>query len=147
MKNESVLVIVRNIEHGENLYAQLKYLGDTVRWVNGENNTKELQKVLKDLNDGTCRICIASGIFNEGIDVTGLNVCINTTACDSPVTAMQILGRTLRRTSTKSKVDFYDIYDTGVRWLGEHAVNREAMYNTEEEFVITHEDENTYLQK
>lgn len=147
MKHESVLIIVRNIEHGENLYAQLKYLGDTVRWVNGENNTKELQQVLKDLNDGTCRICIASGIFNEGIDVTGLNVCINTTACDSPVTAMQILGRTLRRTTTKTKVDFYDIYDTGVRWLGEHAVNREAMYSTEEEFIITHEDEKNYLQK
>lgn len=147
MKHESVLIIVRNIEHGENLYAQLKYLGETVRWVNGENNAAELQKVLKDLNDGTCRICIASGIFNEGVDVTGLNVCINTTACDSPVTAMQILGRTLRRTDTKNKVDFYDIYDTGVRWLGEHAVNRENMYSTEEEFVIMHENAEAYLQK
>ena len=58
----------------------------------GENDSEELKQVLKDLNTGECRICIASGIFNEGIDVTGLNVCINTTACDSPVTAMQILG-------------------------------------------------------
>lgn len=144
-KNESVLVIVRHLEHGENLYNELKYLGPTVKWVNGENNTEELKQVLKELNDGTCKICIASGIFNEGIDVTGLNVCINTTACDSPVTAMQILGRTLRRTSTKSEVDFYDIFDYGVRWLGEHANSRLDMYKTEPGFDIFNEEYTQYI--
>lgn len=145
VKNESVLIIVRHLEHGENLYKLLNYLGRTVKWVNGENDADELKKVLKDLNSGECRICIASGIFNEGIDVTGLNVCINTTACDSPVTAMQILGRTLRRTTTKSVVDFYDIHDYGVRWLGEHAVNRREMYGTEPAFNIFYEESDQYL--
>lgn len=144
LKNESVLIIVRHLEHGENIYAKLKHLGKTVRWVNGENDTEELKQVLKDLNDGTCRICVASGIFNEGVDVTGLNVCINTTACDSPVTAMQILGRTLRRTTTKTEVDFYDIADYGCRWLGEHASNRKEMYQTEAAFEILDEDENSF---
>ena len=104
-----------------------------------------MKQVLKELNDGTCKICIASGIFNEGIDVTGLNVCINTTACDSPVTAMQILGRTLRRTSTKSEVDFYDIFDYGVRWLGEHANSRLDMYKTEPGFDIFNEEYTQYI--
>lgn len=144
-KNESVLIIVRHLEHGENLYKELNYLGPTVKWVNGENDTDELKQVLKELNDGTCKICIASGIFNEGIDVTGLNVCINTTACDSPVTAMQILGRTLRRTSTKSVVDFYDIFDYGVRWLGEHATSRLDMYKTEPGFDIFNEEYTQYI--
>lgn len=144
-KNESVLIIVRHLEHGENLYKELCYLGPTVKWVNGENNTAELKQVLNELNNGTCKICIASGIFNEGIDVTGLNVCINTTACDSPVTAMQILGRTLRRTSTKSEVDFYDIFDYGVRWLGEHATSRLEMYKTEPGFDIFNEEYTQYL--
>lgn len=145
IKNESVLVIVRHLEHGQLLYEKLKYLGKDVRWVNGENDTKELKKVLEDLNNGTCKLCIASGIFNEGIDVAGLNVCINTTACDSPVTAMQILGRTLRRTTSKNKVDFYDIYDYGVRWLGEHAENRLEMYQTEPAFEILSENAEKYL--
>ena len=144
-KNESVLIIVRHLEHGENLYNELKYLGQTVKWVNGENDTEELKQVLQELNTGTCKICIASGIFNEGIDVTGLNVCINTTACDSPVTAMQILGRTLRRTSTKTEVDFYDMYDYGVRWLGEHAANRLEMYKTEPGFLIQYNEYTDYL--
>lgn len=144
-KNESVLIIVRHLEHGENLYNELKYLGPTVKWVNGENDTEELKQVLQELNTGTCKICIASGIFNEGIDVTGLNVCINTTACDSPVTAMQILGRTLRRTSTKTEVDFYDMYDYGVRWLGEHAANRLEMYKTEPGFLIQYNEYTDYL--
>lgn len=144
-KHESVLVIVRYLEHGQLLYDMLKHLGPTVRYVNGENDSEELKQVLKDLNTGECRICIASGIFNEGIDVTGLNVCINTTACDSPVTAMQILGRTLRKTTTKSVVDFYDIADYGVRWLGEHAANRLEMYRTEPAFEIIQEDSSNYL--
>lgn len=145
IKNESVLVIVRVLEHGEDLYNKLKYLGKSVCWVNGENDSEELKAVLKKLNTGECKICIASGIFNEGVDITGLNVCINTTACDSPVTAMQILGRTLRRTSTKTEVDFYDIADKGVRWLSPHAENREEMYRTEEAFIIKKEDSEKYL--
>lgn len=145
-QGQSTLVIVRLLEHGINLFELLKNLGPDVKWVNGDANKEELDAVLADLRTGKCKLCIASGIFNEGIDVQGLNVCINTTACDSPVTAMQILGRTLRRTETKTEVDFYDIADTSVRWLGQHSASRLQMYQTEPEFIISHERAEEYLQ-
>ena len=137
------------VEHAEfmaNSFNSLLGAGTAIA-LSGKNSVIQRQKYLQDLeNDNTqLQYIFSRDIFNEGIDVTGLNVCINTTACDSPVTAMQILGRTLRKTTTKSVVDFYDIADYGVRWLGEHAANRLEMYRTEPAFEIIQEDSSNYL--
>ena len=149
---KSVLIIVRRIEHGSNIYKLLEKLGPkVVRYVNGEDDPAYLQKTLDELDKKKFMICIATGIFSEGVDIKRLDCVINATAGDSSVNAMQIVGRALRKVvddkgnDLKPTVDIYDIADTNIRWLAPHAVNRQLIYETEEGYIIKNEDEGEYL--
>lgn len=136
---ESILVIVKHLQHGENLHKLLKDLDKDVRYVNGEDDPKFLQETLDDLDKKRIKVCIATGIFSEGVDVRYLNTVINTTAMDSSVNAMQVVGRALRKVPGKELVNIYDIADTNVRWLEQHAKNRRKIYQTEPGYDIIEE--------
>ena len=136
---ESILVIVKHLQHGENLHKLLRDLDKDVRYVNGEDDQKFLQETLDDLDKKRIKVCIATGIFSEGVDVRYLNTVINTTAMDSSVNAMQVVGRALRKVPGKELVNIYDIADTNVRWLEQHAKNRRKIYQTEPGYDIIEE--------
>ena len=136
---ESVLVIVKRIQHGENLHELLKDLDKDIRYVNGEDNPEFLQQTLNDLDQKKIRVCIATGIFSEGVDIRRLNTVINTTAADSSVNAMQVVGRALRKVPGKDEVHIFDIADYNCRWLGEHSKNRLSIYRTEPGYHIIEE--------
>lgn len=150
-EGKSCLIIVKRLAHGEAIYDLLKDLGEQVRYVNGEDHPDWLQQTLNDLDQKKFMVCIATGIFSEGVDIRRLDSVINTTAGDSSVQAMQVVGRALRKVVDKNGVDLkpvvdiYDICDYGVRWLGKHATNREAIYATEEGYTLLEEDESNYL--
>ncbi len=150
--NKSVLVIVRHIAHGEEIYKRLEYLGKDVRYVNGEDDPAYLQKTLYELDQKKFMICIATGIFSEGVDIRRLDCVINATAGDSSVNAMQIVGRALRKVidpetgkDLKPAVDIFDIYDTNIRWFSQHAANREMIYSTEPGYILKEEDAAEYM--
>lgn len=136
---ESILVIVKRLQHGENLHALLKDLDKDIRYVNGEDDPDFLQETLNDLDQKKIRVCIATGIFSEGVDIRRLNTVINTTAMDSSVNAMQVVGRALRKVPGKEEVHIFDIADYNCRWLGEHSKNRLAIYKTEPGYRIIEE--------
>jgi len=136
---ESILVIVKRLQHGENLHKLLGDLDAHVRYVNGENDPEYLQQTLDDLDKKKIRVCIATGIFSEGVDIKRLNTVINTTAMDTSVGAMQIVGRALRKVPGKDIVHIFDIADYGCRWLGTHANNRKKIYQTEPGYQIVEE--------
>lgn len=148
-QGKSVLIIVKMIKHGENLLERLKDLKNSdgtpdVRFVNGNDNPEYLQQTLNELDQKKFHICIATGIFSEGVDIRRLDVVINTTASDSSVNAMQTVGRALRKVPGKEVVDIYDISDYGARWFTSHSSNRKLIYETEPGYIITEEDSSEY---
>jgi superfamily II DNA or RNA helicase len=146
-RGESILIIVRYKDHGLNIYEGLKYLDKDVRYVNGDDDAPFLRKTLDELDQKKLKIVIATGVFSEGVDIRYLNTVINTTACDSSVVAMQIVGRALRKVPGKDFVHIYDIGDTGVRWLGQHTENRKRIYQTEAVYNVIPESADIWLTK
>ena len=49
---------------------------------------------------------------------------------------VQLVGRALRKTSSKDKVTVIDIYDDHCKYLGTHAKDRLKIYKTEPGFII-----------
>lgn len=134
---KSVLVAVTRIEHGRMLEAMLKQvIPGKVRFASGQINSEERKKILYDLNEKKINIAIATTVFGEGIDCPSLDMLINAKANKSSIDSLQLVGRALRKTKTKSKVTVVDIYDNHCKYLGKHAKDRLKMYKTEPGFTI-----------
>lgn len=134
---KSVLIAVNRIEHGNNLYAILasKY-GDKVVFIDGTCLSDEMMKALDKLNTKKYMCVIATTVFGEGINVKTLDVLINTKAHASQVDTLQLTGRVLRKTETKSTVKVIDIFDRNCKYLVTHANDRLKAYETEPGFEI-----------
>lgn len=134
---KSCLIAVTRIEHGQMLEAMLKQcLPGRIKFASGQIDSAERKQILKDLNDKKLDVVIATTVFGEGIDCPSLDVLINAKANKSSIDSLQLVGRALRRTPSKSKVTVIDIYDDHCKYLGKHAKDRLKIYKTEPEFFI-----------
>lgn len=117
------IVLVNHIDHG-NILA--KALG--VPFINGDNSTKEVDKILEDLCNGTHKIIVASGILNVGIDLKPLRAAINAAAGDSRITTLQKIGRGMRLYPGKEYFDYIDYYDIDNYYFSSHSSSRRYTY-------------------
>jgi superfamily II DNA or RNA helicase len=89
----TVLILVDRIEHGKILQAMLP--GCT--YVTGSDTTERRQEVLQAMRRNMNRVFIASPIFDEGVDVPGVNAVVIAGGGASPVKILQRIGRGLRK--------------------------------------------------
>ena len=75
-------------------------------------------------------------MLNEGINVPSLDALIFASCPKSPITTIQLVGRVLRRTETKTTVNVYDIQDYGCKYLTSASKERVNIYQTEPEFIL-----------
>ena len=107
-KNKKVLILVKNISHGERLSEIL----DAV-YINGNTNKKDRQKLIDNFTTGDLNILIGTiSIFSEGLDVPKLEVLINAAGNKGDIKSIQVLGRLLRKHTEKKGCDYYDFDDT-----------------------------------
>jgi superfamily II DNA or RNA helicase len=126
-KNESVLIIVNLIEHGENILSILKEQKIPSAFVQGgtEGNTRlQLKESLNKKEK-----CIVTTVWKEGVNVPELNVIINGAGGKSEIQTLQVIGRGLRMTPTKKEIILYDIFDPSHRFLIEHFGERLCIYS------------------
>lgn len=135
--NKTVLVAVTRIDHGRMLEAMLKQIvPGKIKFASGQIDSTERRQILQDLTDRKLNVVIATTVFGEGVDCPTLDVLINAKANKSSIDSLQLIGRALRKTSTKSKVTVIDIYDDHCKYLGTHAKDRLKIYKTEPEFTV-----------
>lgn len=141
----SVLISVRQINHGEILYDLLrdKY-GNKVIFLNSNVKSEEVTKSLKKLYNKEVLIVIATSILNEGISIESLDTLIFASCPKSAIITLQLVGRVLRRTKTKTTVNVYDIQDFGCKYLTSASKERVETYSTEPEFILKNEDFSMY---
>jgi superfamily II DNA or RNA helicase len=134
---DSVLVSVRYLEHGRILYDMLheKY-GDDVVFVNSKMTTKKLNDTLQKLSNKELKICIGTSLVNEGVNLPSLNTLVLAGTPKSKIATMQLVGRVLRKTDTKSTVDVYDIQDYNAKYFTSASKERFDIYSSESEFVL-----------
>ena len=128
LKNK-ILVLVKNIAHGEILSEILNKNNIKNKWINGNNSQSEREDAINSLvNDG--HVLISSGIFDEGIDIPSINVLIIASGGKSSIKAIQRIGRGLRKKEDNSSLKVYDFIDHS-KYLIDHSIERITIYKNE----------------
>lgn len=128
-QGDSVLIIVNQIEHGNNLMQMSREIRVPADFVQGITESDIRTQIKNDLNSKKIKCVIATAIFNEGINIPELNVIINAVGGKSEIRTLQILGRGLRKTKDKSELIMYDVFDPSHKYLLEHFGERLCVYS------------------
>ena len=128
---KSVLVLVQQIRHGEQLAALLP----EAILLTGQVDSEKRKSVLDGLRERRVGIVIATTLADEGLDIPSLDVLILAGGGKSETRALQRVGRALRQTETKREATVVDFADP-VKYLCEHSRRRLAIYRTEPRFEI-----------
>lgn len=137
-KDQNVIVFINRVEHGNIIVKMLKELDvdpGLVRYANGQIVGPERQKMFKEFKSGEAKVLIGT-VLNEGLNFQ-IGVGINLGAGLSPRTAVQRLGRILRKprgangdvdTKTPSHTTYYDFLDSGHPIFVKHGRERHKIY-------------------
>lgn len=132
----TVLVLVQQIHHGENL---LDLIPNAV-FIHGDSTGNVRKKHLLKIKSGNAPVTISSTIFDEGIDCKPLDALILAGGGKSATRALQRVGRVIRKYvypdgHKKENALVYDFYDHQ-KYLSRHALARKRIYASENEFEI-----------
>jgi superfamily II DNA or RNA helicase len=128
-KGDSVLVIVTRINHGQNLLAEFEYQNVKAFFAQGSTEGEVREEIKEALNKKKIHCVIATTIFKEGINIPELNVLVNATMGKSDIATMQVIGRGLRKTATKSEIVVYDLFDPSHPFLISAFGERVCLYS------------------
>lgn len=127
-KNESVLVMVKEIRHGKIIQDIAKDLFNIdIEFIQGATEAEDRLSVKTLLEAKKKKAVICTSVWREGINIKSLNNIVNACGGKSEIMTLQSLGRGLRKTKTKDKVKIYDFVDP-YRYLAEHFVQRLQIY-------------------
>lgn len=128
LKGDKVLILVRHIKHGINLNGMMQRY--PIHFLYGKHTQEEREAVIHWFNDDGGKILIASGIFDEGIDIPEINVLIVASGGKSDVKTIQRIGRGLRKKLDGGSLKAYDFIDHS-EFLLEHSLQRTYIYKRE----------------
>ncbi len=136
-EGHSVLVIVTRIAHGNLLANALGvFINDApVLFVNGSSPMDERTQALGMLDTQPC-VVIATVIFDEGVDVPGLDSIILAAGGASSIKTVQRIGRGLRPKPGRNEVRIHDFMDTANEYLLNHSEARLDTYEREQFEIV-----------
>ena len=123
--DKPVLVLIRNIEHGEILNALIP---DSV-FLSGRDDTKFRDETLKKFGAKEISVLIGTyQVLGEGISVNAIRTLIICMGGKSDVVSTQALGRVLRKEEGKEKATVYEFFDIGNKYTEKHSMQRAKIY-------------------
>lgn len=126
-KGESVLIFVKEIQHGNNISEILKANGAEHVWVHGSHSSDDRKAIKQVLEEKSCLIGICSTIWNEGVSINSLNNCVVAAGGKDSIAIVQIVGRGTRVTEDKNSVKIWDFLDKQAHLCG-HLMERIDVY-------------------
>lgn len=136
----NTLVLYRLVEkHGIPLYEMIKKETNdqNVYLIHGKTDVDSREHIRKIVNEDKNAIIVASiGTFSEGINIPNINNIVFASPTKSRINVMQMIGRGLRKTPTKSFVTIFDIADnlswkSWINYTYKHLYERIKYYNEE----------------
>ena len=123
--NNSVLILVQQVEHGE----LLKNMLHGSEFIHGEEKDAIRQQIMEDFRKGKIKCLVGTiGVMGEGVDLPIADVLIMACSGKAKGQIMQAVGRVLRPYKEKSRAIVYDFTDKGSKHLSEHALLRQEVY-------------------
>lgn len=133
-KNCSILILVRLIEHGKLLTRLLRKNRIPCLFVQGADSM-DTRKLAKEEIGKSYHVLIATGIFDEGVDMPLLDAGILAGGGQSRIKSIQRIGRTLRPKEGNNRVFIVDFKDMTNKYLFKHSIERLKAYE-EEGFTV-----------
>lgn len=142
LEGNTLLLFSRVEGHGKILYELIKEHSDDrkVFYIHGEVDGDERNSVRAIVENEKDAIIVASyRTFSTGVSIKKLNNAIFASPSKARITIFQSIGRTLRKTKTKTEATLYDIsddltYNKKRNYTLNHLVERIKMY-IEEKFI------------
>lgn len=121
-----VLVLIKNIEHGEELN---RLIPDSI-FLSGRDDNELRSDVFQQYEDKQIPALIGTlGILSEGVSLNSIRTLIIAGGGKSEIMAAQSLGRALRRDGeSKQKATVYEFYDLGNKFTEKHSMQRAKIY-------------------
>lgn len=124
-----VLILVTRLDHGR--YLQ-KCIGPGCVFVSGSDAMKTRRDVLALMRKPNATgVVIASPIFDEGVDVPGVDVIILAGGGKSHIKLLQRIGRGLRQKPGRNELIVHDFIDDTNKYLLAHSEARIVTYESE----------------
>jgi superfamily II DNA or RNA helicase len=127
-QNQTSLIFVVEIDHGQNLFDIGISNHLNCKYINGNTDSNERNKIKKQLEKKEIDSVITTVIFREGINIPTLNAIILAHGGKGETALLQTIGRGLRRTEDKEIALIYDTIDIG-KYLSEHFAERMCIYH------------------
>jgi superfamily II DNA or RNA helicase len=137
-QGKPVLILVKQLWHGDNLLAMTRAKGVEARFVHGQMPSYLVESDKSAFEAGQYPVIIASPVFEEGVDVPAVKALIIADGGKSFRSALQKIGRALRKKLGENVVEVVDFADLTHKWLSNHSLERMAIYE-EEGFEVTEE--------
>ena len=142
--NNTVLILVEHIDHGQFIEEALEHLHKRVFFTNGTLSSERRQELLDNLKSGDIDVLISTAVLDEGVDVSGINAVIYARGGKSVRKLLQGLGRGLRKKEDGSKLRFYDFIDDMCTALLQHSLYRYETLKAEK-FTVKALDIDKYM--
>lgn len=124
---ETVLVLVRTLEHAALLVEGIEALGTKAVALHGKRNKKDRAGIVAGLRDGTIRVAVATSLADEGLDLPRLGSIHLASPQRAKGATTQRLGRLMRLWEGK-KPRLHDYIDSKVPTLRNRANQRKKVY-------------------
>lgn len=126
-----VMILVRQIRHGEILLAGLQTAAVPTVFLHGSTDSEERESEKKRFNTDGNFVLIASVIFDEGVDIPEINSLIIAAGGKSEIRVIQRVGRGLRKKADNGLLTVFDFMDSS-KFLRKHSAKRLAVYRKEQ---------------
>jgi len=127
---KGIVVFVERIRHGKRLLSELKETGWNIVFAHGGRSDVERVGIVEGMRKKKYDVVIATTIFDEGIDVSGIGGVVFWCSTKSVVRIMQRIGRGVRVEEGKREVDVWE-FVVDNRYMKEHLKRRITYYERE----------------
>jgi len=120
------LILVKSTMHGDCLVARAEAKGLDLPFISGKDSEK-VRKAAVDRMVKTKGLLLATGIFDEGVDIPEIQTLIKAAGYKSEGRNIQQLGRGLRKSEGKTDLNVIDFLDR-TAMLAKHSADRRKSY-------------------
>jgi len=127
-QDKTVLIMVKEISHGDNLVKMGRSLfGMDIVFVQGKTEGGIRGLIQQTLNEKITKCVVCTAVWREGVNIKSLNTIILALGGKSAIQTAQALGRGLRIDKDKESVLLVDMLDP-YKYLAQHSIQRISLY-------------------
>lgn len=135
-KGHTVLIIATQLDHCDILHDMLSKDKVNSVVIDGQQSNELRTKEREALTQGKVKIAIVTSIFDEGVDITSIDVLILASGGKAYRQVVQRVGRVLRKDKNGSDMSYvFDFIDKQHRILAKHSNTRVNIYK-EQQFKV-----------